>query len=167
MPACCPSHCCFLPSHWSAQNAGQARLASDWSAQSCQLLIGPATPHPTDWKCKNAQKSNRAASGGWDRARPTRCRRDHRNWFGGGHARCGVGGHGGDGAKEGVCLGRRETEKERQCAREKRCTLLCSPMMAKKCVFHARHSRTSSSATRKYSQRPPLPPCHTLLSHTL
>ena len=77
----------------------------------------------------------------------------------------GGGGHGGDGAKEGVCLGRRETEKERQCAREKRCTLLCSPMMAKKCVFHAWHSRTSSSATRKCSQRPPLHPCHTLLSH--
>ena len=87
VPACCPSHCCFPPSHWSAQNAGQARLASDWSAQSCQLLIGPVAPHPTDWKCKNAQKSNRAASGGWDRARPTRCRRDHRNWFWGGHAR--------------------------------------------------------------------------------
>ena len=89
VPACCPSHCCFPPSHWLAQNAGQARLASDWSAQSCQLLIGPVAPHPTDWKCKNAQKSNRAASGGWDRARPTRCRRDHRNWFWGGHARWG------------------------------------------------------------------------------
>ena len=132
MPACCPSHCCFPPSHWSTQNAGQAMPASDWSAQSSRLLIGRDAPHPTDWKCKNAQKSNRAASGGWGLS-----------------AACCAGatiktglrgrGHGGDGARGGLCWSTR-TGGERKAIGEKRCTLLCFSM-GKKCVFHAWQGR--------------------------